>query len=194
MTGEALSSLWWVIGPLNHPKSHTRRKHSRLKGSQLVLITWCFQDVGLSPPLFLRVSYSISCPLQEFWQEPDICERWPSAPTDHRCQNCQLVVLARGGGGIGGECETEESLCLVFFYSKQPPETLREEEGDSLVEEKEAAMKCWQLSCLAVKEGNFFRSLWMRIVFFFLIYFPLLCIFIRGVFPFFETISLSQLC
>ncbi len=36
----------------------------------------------------------------------------------------------------------EESLCLVFFYSKQPPETLREEESDSLAEEKEAAMKC----------------------------------------------------
>lgn len=204
MTGEALPSLWRVIGLLNHPKLHKWRKHSRLKGSQLVVITWYFQDVGPPPSLFsphiLFRNLSTSGVLTRARHLRAVALR---SRSDHQCQNCQPVVLAGGGeGGIGGGCEGNwdgrelVSCVFFFFYSTQPPETVREEESDGLVEEKEAAMMCWQLSCLAVKEGNFSRLRRWAVSFFVSHYIFLFCVFFEFVFFFFHYLnsSLSQLC
>lgn len=205
MTGEALPSLWRVIGLLNHPKLHKWRKHSRLKGSQLVVITWYFQDVGPPPSLFsphiLFRNLSTSGVLTRTRHLRAVALR---SRSDHQCQNCQPVVLAGGGeGGIGGGCEGNwdgrelVSCVFFFFYSTQPPETVREEESDGLVEEKEAAMMCWQLSCLAVKEGNFSRLRRWAVSFFVSHYIFLFCVFFEGFFFFFFhylNSSLSQLC
>lgn len=206
MTGEALPSLWRVIGLLNHPKLHKWRKHSRLKGSQLVVITWYFQDVGPPPSLFsphiLFRNLSTSGVLTRTRHLRAVALR---SRSDHQCQNCQPVVLAGGGeGGIGGGCEGNwdgrelVSCVFFFFYSTQPPETVREEESDGLVEEKEAAMMCWQLSCLAVKEGNFSRLRRWAVSFFVSHYIFLFCVFFEGIFfifffPLFEFISFSTL-
>lgn len=153
MTGEAVLCLWWAFGLLNHLK---RRKHSRLKGSQLDLITWYFQDVRPTTFLSSFSMYPIPYPVhfRSFDKNQTSAGSGPRPPTDHRCQNCQPVVLTGGGGKGEGEWLVS---CFFFYhcYSKHPPETSWEKESDSLVERYEV------LTAFLREGGKPFQSLWM---------------------------------
>lgn len=207
MTGEALPSLWRVIGLLNHPKLHKWRKHSRLKGSQLVVITWYFQDVGPPPSLFsphiLFRNLSTSGVLTRTRHLRAVALR---SRSDHQCQNCQPVVLAGGGeGGIGGGCEGNWDgrelvscvFCFFLFHTASRDGKRGREwwfsggEGSSY--------DVLTAFLLGGEGGKLFPSPQMsRVIFCFSLYFPLLCIFWGYFFYFFFfhylNSSLSQLC
>ncbi len=118
MTGEAVVSLW------NHLKSHTRRKHSRLKGSQLVLITWYFQDVR-PPPLFsLHVSFfqilstlGVLTTARHLWASA----LGPRPTTSVKPASLLFLQAMRVK-------EMEECLCLFFI-----PNSLQRHEGKKKV-------------------------------------------------------------
>lgn len=154
-------------------KSRKRRKHSRLKGSQLDLITWYFQDVKPTAFLSSFSTYPVPHPVhfKSFDKNQTSAGGGPQPPTDHRCQNCQPEVLTGGGGGKG-DGEWLVSCFFYDYYSKRPPETSREKESDSLVE------RCEVLTAFLREGGKVFRSLWTSHVilsFFF-------CVFLQGAF------------
>lgn len=169
MTGEAHAKtplLWLVIGFSNHLKSHTQGKHSRLKGSQLVLIYLIFsrRQATTSPLsshiLFHVLSTSGLLTRSRHLQAMALCPDTPPVPK----------LLAFSSRGLKRENVRIRNWAVLFKKEKKsqrPPETLRKEGRDGLVEEKEESMKCWQLCCLAVKKGNFFSSLpwWAMSVF-----------------------------
>lgn len=121
--GEAVLCLWWAFGLLNHLK---RRKHSRLKASQLDLITWYFQDVRPTTFLSSFSMYPIPYPVhfRSFDKNQTSAGSGPRPPTDHRCQNCQPVVLTGGGGKGEGEW-----LVSCFFFIIIIPNILQRHQG-----------------------------------------------------------------